>query len=102
MVVGIIDQQTFGSGGGVETGIGGEQRQGGSLRMDFEGCCQLHGIVASQGMGARQRRSPGHQGSRDLDKEILVGKVVLEIRQGRCGVGGGDLAASRQRPAPPA
>ena len=54
MVVGVIDQKPFGHGGSVETGVSRDQRQRRGLRMDFEGRRDLHGVVATQGMGSGQ------------------------------------------------
>ena len=50
MAIGVIDGKPFGQGGGVEFGIGREQRHRRVGGMDFQNRSELHGIIAAQTM----------------------------------------------------
>ena len=97
MVVGVLDRQPFGLGGGVETGVAGEQCHGRELRTDFEGRGELHRIVTPQPMRPGQRSGMGHQGGGDLDDGVLPGEIESEIRQG--GRRGGKEGGKDRQPA---
>ena len=92
MTIGVIDGKPFGQGGGVEFGIGREQRHRRVGCMDFQNRSELHGIIAAQTMPSRQRRCLGDQPGRHLDDAVLAGEIELEIRHGGRGVLGRDRA----------
>ena len=93
MAVGILDRKPFRRGGGVEFGIGREQRQRRVSCMDFQGRRELHGIIASHGMPSRQPAAWATSPA-DLDGAVLAGEIELEIRQGSRGVLGRDQAST--------
>lgn len=53
--------------------------------MGFEGCRELHGVVAPQPVRPGQGSGMGHQGGGNLD-DVLLGEIDLEIRQGVRGI----------------
>ena len=72
MAIGILDRKPFRRGGGVEFGIGREQRQRRVSCMGFQGRRELHGIIATQSVPSRQRCRLGDQSGRHLDDAVLA------------------------------
>jgi hypothetical protein len=81
MTVRVIDLEPFGRTSGIETRIGGEERQNWDLGADFEGRRELYRVVTPQTVGSRQASGPVHQRCRNLDDQILVNKTVLVSRK---------------------
>jgi hypothetical protein len=84
----IIDQQAFCRRRRIERRVGGYQRQWGhpqrlALGVDHQRRGALHGIVAAQRVGFRQAHGTGNARGGDVDRAVLLGKVLPELRQRR-------------------
>ena len=90
VAVGVVDQQPFRRGGGVEFGIRRKQRQRRISCMDFQSCRKLHGIIATQSVLSGECCRLGDQPGRHLDDAVLAGEIELEIRHGGGSVLGRD------------
>ena len=89
----IIHGHSFGLGGGVEVVIRRNQRQWpetGILleSLDFEGDCQLHGVLGSKPVLAGHRHCVAKQVAGQLDDAVAMGKMPAEMPEDRSGLGG--------------